>query len=86
MEAGNLFLAEFMVRLNEKFSVRAARTENLHRPVAVKADRLRDILCHREQRRVDQQLTLAYDRKQLILDRSVVGGAGRPVCRSLRLR
>ena len=72
MEAGNLFLAEFMVRFNEKFAVRAARTENLHRPVAVKADRLRDILCHREQRHVGQQLTLAYDRKQLILDRSVV--------------
>ena len=35
-------------------------------------DRLRDILCHREQRHVGQQLTLAYDRKQLILDRSVV--------------
>ena len=72
MEAGNLFLAEFMVRFNEKFAVRAARTENLHCPVTVKADRLRDILCHREQRHVGQQLTLAYDRKQLILDRSVV--------------
>ncbi|RZU39173.1 hypothetical protein BDD14_0520 [Edaphobacter modestus] len=28
------------------------------------------ILCHREQRHVGQQLTLAYDRKQLILERS----------------
>jgi hypothetical protein len=28
-----------------------------------------DILCHREQPRVGQQLTLPYDRKQLILDR-----------------
>ena len=44
----------------------------LHRPVTVKADRLRDVLCHREQRHVGQQLTLAYDRKQLILDCSVV--------------
>ena len=52
--------------------MRAARAEDLHRPVPVKADRLRDILCHREQRHVGQQLTLAYDRKQLILDRSVV--------------
>lgn len=72
LESGNLFLADFMVRFNEKFAVRAARTEDLHRPVTVKADRLRDILCHREQRRVGQQLTLAYDRKQLVLDRSVV--------------
>ncbi len=31
-----------------------------------------DILCHREQRHVGQQLTLAYDRKQLILERSPV--------------
>ena len=49
------------MRFNEKFAVRAARTENLHRPVAVKADRLRDILCHREQRHVGQQLTLLID-------------------------
>ena len=35
-------------------------------------DRLSDILCHREQRYVGQQLTLAYDRKQLILDRSAL--------------
>ena len=72
MAAGNVFLAEFLVRFNEKFAVRAARPEDLHRPVPVQADRLRDILCHREQRHVGQQLTLAYDRKQLILDRSVV--------------
>ncbi|WP_433970909.1 hypothetical protein [Tunturiibacter lichenicola] len=38
----------------------------------VRPDRLSDILCHREQRHVGQQLTLAYDRKQLILDRSAV--------------
>jgi hypothetical protein len=31
---------------------------------------LADILCHREQRHVSQQLTLAYDRKQIILERS----------------
>jgi hypothetical protein len=30
------------------------------------------ILCHREQRHVGQQLTLAYDRKQLILEQSAV--------------
>jgi hypothetical protein len=31
---------------------------------------LADILCHREQRYVGQQLSLAYDRKQIILERS----------------
>jgi hypothetical protein len=59
-------------RFNEKFSVRAARPDNLHRRLTVSPDRLSDILCHREQRHVGQQLTLAYDRKQLILDRSAL--------------
>jgi hypothetical protein len=36
----------------------------------VQAPRLADILCHREQRHVGQQLTLAYDRRQIILERS----------------
>ena len=31
---------------------------------------MNDILCHREQRYVSEQLTLSYDRKQIILDRS----------------
>jgi hypothetical protein len=72
MQAGNAFLPEFLERFNEKFAVSAVRPENLHRPLNIKADRLSDILCHREQRHVGQQLTLAYDRKQLILDRSAI--------------
>jgi transposase len=72
MHAGNVFLAEFLKRFNEKFAVHAARPEDLHRPLNVQKDRLSDILCHREQRYVGNQLTLAYDRKQLILDRSAV--------------
>jgi hypothetical protein len=70
--AGNVFLPKFLERFNEKFSVRAAKPEDLHRLLTVSPDRLSDILCHREQRHVGQQLTLAYDRKQLILERSVV--------------
>jgi hypothetical protein len=72
MGTGNAFLPEFLERFNEKFSVRAAKPDNLHRRLTVSPDRLSDILCHREQRYVGQQLTLAYDRKQLILDRSAV--------------
>jgi hypothetical protein len=72
MRAGNVFLTEFVERFNEKFSVRAAKPDDLHRRLTVSPDRLSDILCHREQRHVGQQLTLAYDRKQLILDRSAV--------------
>lgn len=72
MQAGNDFLPEFVNRFNEKFSVRAAKPEDLHRRLTLSPDRLSDILCHREQRHVGQQLTLAYDRKQLILERSAV--------------
>lgn len=72
MGSGNIFLPEFLERFNEKFSVRAARPDNLHRRLTASPDRLNDILCHREQRHVGQQLTLAYDRKQLILDRSAL--------------
>src|ERR1700710_71016 len=70
MDAENLFLPQFMKQFNEKFSVPAAKTENMHRRLNVQASRLADILCHREQRHVSQQLTLAYDRRQIILERN----------------
>jgi hypothetical protein len=70
MAAGNMFLPRFVKQFNEKFSVPAEKTENLHRKFNVQAARLADILCHREQRHVGQQLTLAYDRRQIILERS----------------
>jgi hypothetical protein len=70
MNAGNAFLPGFVERFNERFSVSPARPSNLHRPLYVPASRLADILCHREQRHVGDQLTLAYDRKQIILERN----------------
>jgi hypothetical protein len=70
MAAGNVFLSAFMERFNERFAVPAQKPENLHRSLNVKASRLADILCHREQRYVSAQLTLSYDRKQIILERS----------------
>ncbi len=72
IEAGNAFLPGFVSRFNERFAVRPAKTNDLHQELRVKPDRLNDILCHREQRHVGDQLTLAYDRKQLILERSAV--------------
>jgi hypothetical protein len=69
MQAGNVFLPEFMERFNQKFALLAAKTENMHRRLNVRASRLADILCHREQRHVSQQLSLAYDRRQIILER-----------------
>jgi hypothetical protein len=61
-----------MEHFNQKFSLPAAKTENMHRRLNVQAPRLADILCHREQRYVGAQLTLSYDRKQIILDRSEI--------------
>jgi transposase len=52
MQAGNVFLPEFMERFNQKFALLAAKTENMHRRLNVRASRLADILCHREQRHV----------------------------------
>jgi transposase len=70
MHAGNHFLPAFLERFNERFALHATRPENLHRPLNVKIDGLKDILCHREQRYVSDQLTMSYDRKQIILERS----------------
>jgi hypothetical protein len=69
MESANGFLPAFLERFNERFVVPALKPENLHRPLNVVAARLTDILCHREQRYVSEQLTMSYDRKQIILER-----------------
>jgi Helix-turn-helix domain len=70
IDAGNVFLPGFLQRFNARFALSATKPENLHRPLNVKASRLNDILCHREQRHVSEQLSLSYDRKQIILDRN----------------
>jgi hypothetical protein len=72
IEPGNAFLPGFLERFNERFAVEALRPENLHRSLNIAASRLNEILCHREQRHVSEQLSLAYDRKQIILDRGEV--------------
>ena len=77
MAAGNSFLPGFVERYNQRFSVRAARSEKLYRTLNVAASRLRDILCHREQRYVGAQLTISYDRKQIILEQRGIEGAKR---------
>ncbi len=75
MSAGNAFLPGFMKQYNEKFSIPAVKADNLHRTLNVQASRLADILCRREQRHVSQQLSLAYDRRQIILERGEVADA-----------
>ena len=49
-----------------------AKSEDMHRSLSVRGSRLKDILCHREQRHVSEQLAMSYDRKQIILERSPV--------------
>jgi len=70
LEAGNAFLPEFIDRFNAHFAVVPVRSHDLHRPLNVQPERLRDILCHRELRYVGQELTVSYDRKLFILERN----------------
>ncbi len=72
LATGNNFLPGFVERFNERFAVRAAKPENLHRQINVAPSRLSDILCHRDQHYVGAQLSFHYDRKQIILERSEV--------------
>jgi transposase len=70
LDAGNAFLLGFIERFNARFAVAPARPDDRHRPLNIPPDRLRTILCRREQRYVGQQLTLSYDRQRLILERN----------------
>jgi hypothetical protein len=72
IDTANEFLSDFVDRFNEKFAIRAAKPDNLHRPLNVTPRRLNDILCYREQRYVGAQLSFHYDRKQIILERNEI--------------
>lgn len=72
MEDGNAFLPSFMARHNLRFAKVPARPDDLHRPLADGLDRLRDVLCWRDQRYVGQQLTFSYERKRIMLETSEV--------------
>ena len=81
IEAGNAFLPGFIARFNARFAIAPARPNDLHRPLNIPPERLRLILCRREQRYVGQQLTLSYDRLRIMLERSevTIGLAGKYV-------
>ncbi len=68
MEAGNAFLPTFISHYNDRFAVAPACSDNLHRPVNMTANRLKDILCKREERYVGAQLTFSYERKRIMLE------------------
>ncbi len=72
MAAANAFLPSFVARHNLRFARTPARPDDLHRPLVDGADRLRDVLCWRDQRYVGQQLTFSYERKRIMLAESEV--------------
>ncbi len=67
IDAANQYLPGFVTRFNQQFAKKPAKADNLHRPLNAAPDRLDDILCWREKRRVGKQLTLNYERKRIIL-------------------
>ncbi len=72
MAAANAFLPSFVARHNLRFARTPARPDDLHRPLELAPDRLRDVLCWRDQRYVGQQLTLTYERKRIMLEKTEV--------------
>uniref|UniRef100_UPI000B34DC61 ISNCY family transposase n=1 Tax=Rhizobium sullae TaxID=50338 RepID=UPI000B34DC61 len=72
MDDGNAFLPQFMARYNQRFAIAPIRSDDLHRPVNLALDRLRDILCKREQRYVGAQLTFSFERQRIMLEETEV--------------
>ncbi|UAY10835.1 ISNCY family transposase [Ensifer adhaerens] len=72
MDDGNAFLPRFMERYNRQFAITPARVEDLHRPLNLAPDRLRDVLCKREQRYVGAQLTFSFERQRIMLEETAV--------------
>ena len=72
MKAGNDWLPGYILRHNQQFARTPARPDNLHRAVTESPDRLTEILCWRDERYVGQQLTLSYERRQIMLEENGV--------------
>lgn len=66
--AANAFLPGFIASFNARFARQPRRPDNLHRPLNVEPDRLRQILCRRDERFVSRQLALSYEKKRIILE------------------
>jgi hypothetical protein len=61
-----------LVTARVRFARAPARPEDLHRPLNIMADRLKEILCKREQRYVGAQLTFSYERKRIMLEENAM--------------
>lgn len=67
MDAANAFLPGFTKRYNAKFAKAPRRADNLHRPMNIEPDHLRDVFCFRDERLVGKQLAFSYERQRIIL-------------------
>ena len=65
--AANAFLPAFVESHNLRFAKAPRRAEDLHRPLNLGPDRLRQVLCCRESRYVGRQLTLRHTRRIVML-------------------
>ncbi|WOS64452.1 ISNCY family transposase [Sinorhizobium fredii] len=72
MDEAYAFLPGFIERYNDRFARPPVRSEDLHRPLNLMPDRLKEILCKREQRYVGAQLTFSYERKRIMLEENEV--------------
>ena len=70
--AANAFLPDFIAAQNARFAKAPARPDDLHRALNLPPDRLRDILCWRDQRYVGRQLSFAYEHRKIMLDETAV--------------
>ncbi|MGO7924901.1 ISNCY family transposase, partial [Rhizobium ruizarguesonis] len=62
----------FMEDYNARFAIVPARSDDLHRPINLASDRLKEILCKREQRYVGSQLTFSFERQRIMLEETEV--------------
>jgi hypothetical protein len=67
IDAGNAFLEGFKQRYNARFAKPPANDKDLHRPLT-EMDRLDDILCWRETRKVSRQLVVNYNSMKFTLE------------------
>ncbi len=68
MVTANAFLPGFIAAFNTRFARIPHRPDNLHRALNVEPDRLRRILCRRDERQVSQHLALNYEKQRIILE------------------
>jgi transposase len=72
IEEGNRFLAEYLPIYNRRFARKAAKHEDLHRPVARDLD-LDAVLCIRTERTLRNDFTIAHNRKLYQIQETVKG-------------